>query len=266
MGTHVRNPHRLVPVTVTGVERPAEELVRVTLHAPEFRDTPGFAPDEYFGLVMPQEGQRFKPFRMGHNPRASVSFIPRSERPTLRWYTVRHYRPADAEVDVDVVTHGDNGPGSAWFNRVRPGDTAGFLGCHPVWEPAQGRLLIVADPSSLPAARRMLSHLEATDPASLGTTEVVVVGADEGMVEPGFADYWAPLVARLHVTRTPSAASADEIARLFTVEGWDMPDTVWACGEGGMAKKVRNLAVKTWGVNSKAITWVPYWFEGRPRP
>jgi len=251
---------------VTGVERPADELVRVTLHAPEFRETGGFAPDEYFGLVMPQEGQQFKPFRMGHNPRASVMFVPRAERPALRWYTVRHYRPTRAEVDVDVVTHGDNGPGSAWFNRVRPGDTAGFLGCHPVWDPSPGRLLIVADPSSLPAARRMLDHLEGTDPASLSSTEVVVAGAGDTMVEPGFAERWAPHVARLHVTTTPSAASAEEIERLFARDGWDIPDTVWACGEGAMAKQVRNLAVKRWGIDSKAVTWVPYWFEGRPRP
>nr|MDK8673292.1 siderophore-interacting protein [Corynebacterium sp. MSK189]MDK8673734.1 siderophore-interacting protein [Corynebacterium sp. MSK189] len=37
-------------------------------------------------------------------------------------------------------------------------------------------------------------------------------------------------------------------------------------GEGDLAKKVRGLAVKDWGLSSDDVTWVPYWFYGRARP
>ena len=60
------------------------------------------------------------------NVRTAVAQIPEAQRPEMRWYTVRALRPEAAEIDVDIVVHGDSGPGSAWALRAAPGDRVGF--------------------------------------------------------------------------------------------------------------------------------------------
>ena len=51
------------------------------------------------------------------NVRASIAAIPEDVRPDLRWYTIRSHDRAAGRIDVDIVTHGDSGPGSAWTVR-----------------------------------------------------------------------------------------------------------------------------------------------------
>ena len=104
--------HELIPVTLT-----ANKRIRLRLHRLTF-----------FGLVMPQAEQEFTPFPVdGINLRSAVSAIDEERRPDLRWYTIRALHSEEATVDVDVVTHGDSGPGSRWIRRAQAGDTAGFF-------------------------------------------------------------------------------------------------------------------------------------------
>lgn len=80
-----------------------------------------------------------------------------------RAYTIRHHRPADREVDIDVVLHG-NGPAARWASVARPGDRAriaGPRGRRPDFDGAT-RLLLAADESALPAALTILDQLPAT--------------------------------------------------------------------------------------------------------
>lgn len=48
--------------------------------------------------------------------------LPEGQRLPMRTYTIRALRPARAEVDVEFVLHGDNGPASRWAMDARPGD------------------------------------------------------------------------------------------------------------------------------------------------
>ena len=261
--------HALIPVTLTANELIRPRLHRLTFHAEAFRTYDLAGPDEFFGLVMPQTGQEFTPFPVdGVNLRAAVAAIDEETRPDLRWYTIRALHPEEATIDVDVVTHGDSGPGSRWILRAQPGDTAGFFTCNEMWRPTEAAQLLVADASALPALRHILSYQEEHDPAKLGSTDVVAVVTSDDEVEPGLTDRWESRVRSMRVLRTEPHKEADSVVATLKADyaGAPTPGYVWVSGEGDLAKKVRGLVVRDWGLSSDDVTWVPYWFYGRARP
>ena len=261
--------HELIPVTLTANRRIRPRLHRLTFYAEAFRTYTLSGPDEFFGLVMPRAEQEFTPFPVdGINLRSAVSAIDEERRPDLRWYTIRALHPEEATIDVDVVTHGDSGPGSRWILRAQPGDTAGFFTCNEMWRPTEAAQLLVADASALPALRHILSYQEEHDPAKLGSTDVVAVVTSDDEVEPGLTDRWESRVRSMRVLRTEPHKEADSVVATLKADyaGAPTPGYVWVSGEGDLAKKVRGLVVRDWGLSSDDVTWVPYWFYGRARP
>lgn len=264
--------HQLITVTVTANEQLAEHVRRLSLAAPEFRDLQLSAPDEFFGLLMPPEGQVFQPFQpFPGNIRSIVSEIDEETRPNLRWYTVRNLDQHAGILDVDVVTHGDTGPGSHWALRAEPGDTAGVYTCNGIWSRPASAGLYIADATAVPALRSILEHLAEHEPAQLADTHIVVVAPSEGHLEPGFAEEWADRVATLRMSHTTPDDRAAHIERLldtWTREGHPAADVdyVWACGEEHVAKTARTVAVKKWGIDPSSVGWAVFWFLGRARP
>src|SRR5690606_33843997 len=83
------------------------------------------------------------------------------ERPVGAYYTVRHWRPERAEIDMLVVLHGDEGNVSPWALRAQPGDRVALWGPRTMWEPpdAPDWYLLVADDTGLPAVAGILEQL-----------------------------------------------------------------------------------------------------------
>ncbi len=123
-----RDTFEQFPMTVTAVRTLSEPVRRITFQAPEFGQYTPSGPDEYFALIFPaRPGQAVvMPNADRVNVRTTVAQIPEAQRPQMRWYTVRALRPDAGEIDVDIVVHGDSGPGSAWALRAAPGDRVGF--------------------------------------------------------------------------------------------------------------------------------------------
>ena len=115
------------PATVVGVDDLGAGMRRVTCQSPQLRTFVPLGPDEYVGLPMPPAGRPLVlPDPEPVNVRASVAAVPEPDRPALRWYTIRDHDPVRGRVEIDIMTHGDSGPGSAWTCRVRPGDPVGI--------------------------------------------------------------------------------------------------------------------------------------------
>ncbi|GAA4821450.1 siderophore-interacting protein [Tomitella cavernea] len=265
--------HRIIPVTVTANERLAENVRRLTFTAPAFADHRLSSPDEYFGLLMPRDGRAFRWFDpdAAANIRAAVTALPADERPELRWYTIRRLDPAAAAIDVDVVTHGDDGPGSRWVLRAAPGDTAGVYTCGGIWwRPAERRLL-VADATAVPALRSVLEFLAAHHPGELASTHVLALAASDAELEPGLVEQWARRVGTLELVYAPEDRQCAETARILQQWARDGHPAarvpyVWACGEADLAKAARTMAVKAWGLDVERANWATYWIRGRARP
>lgn len=124
---------------VVAVTQLAPPFVRVTLRGVDLTDFTAPGPADHVKLFLPG---------------------PRSV-PHARDYTPAAFRPDGVdgpELDLDIVLHGDSGPASAWAARVQPGDRVTIGGPRGSWLPPEDatRVVLVADETALPAARRWL--------------------------------------------------------------------------------------------------------------
>jgi NADPH-dependent ferric siderophore reductase len=146
-------------VRVSGVHQLSPTLRRLTLTGEALTTYSRFGPDEYFGLLIPPAGEAVRLITSdAADPRAAVAELPAAARPHLRWYSVRDHRPQVGELDVDMVTHGDNGRASHWAENVRVGDEAGFVESGYLYAPPVEvtTQLFVADETALPALGALL--------------------------------------------------------------------------------------------------------------
>ena len=147
--------YQLFDITLARRTQVSASLVRFTFTGPEG------SLDPLFEIAKLEEHDWYGAYRA----------LPDAQRPSARTYTIRALRPEKAEVDVEFVLHGDNGPASRWAMHARPGDRLAMtapdanaegprLGYE--WKPPQGvrRILIIADETALPAAAGILETLD----------------------------------------------------------------------------------------------------------
>ncbi|WP_406206231.1 siderophore-interacting protein [Kitasatospora sp. NBC_01560] len=92
-----RRPRPTHDVEVTAVAPLTSALARITLSGPTLADLGCEHPTQWVKLAIPEGPSRA--------------------------YTIRHHRPAEREVDIDMVLHG-SGPLARWASVARPGDRA----------------------------------------------------------------------------------------------------------------------------------------------
>lgn len=255
-----RAQHSCFRVSVRVVEDLTTHMRRLTLAAPELVDYATLGPDEYIGLLMPQPGQPLGPLPTSgsSNIRADVEAIPEAVRPDLRWYTVRAHRSAAGEVDVDVMVHGDEGPGSAWVLGARVGDEAGLqTGCASYHSALpMGDHLVVGDETAAPAIAAILEQQ-----FSGVRLQVVLEVPDRSWVPalPGGRDAEIVVVER---GDGPSGSAALPAVRAFAA---GTPAFAWICGEQTMVKDIRRHVVRDLGVDRRNVYHCAYWILGRSR-
>ena len=98
---------------VTAVEQLAPELVQVTCGGGDLRTFAQLGPDQFVYVLAPPAGRSELTIDASFSWSAYEA-MPEAERPVGAYYTVRRWRPDVAEIDLVVVTHGDDGEGSRW--------------------------------------------------------------------------------------------------------------------------------------------------------
>ncbi|MEJ5866892.1 siderophore-interacting protein [Pseudokineococcus sp. 5B2Z-1] len=260
-GTARRRPVRqrlaavAVPVRVSAVRRVTPSVVRVTLAGEDLRAAPALGADQYFRLLLPRPGQE-RP-RLPETERwwPEMQAMPADERPVLRNYTVRDARPADGELDVDLVAHGETGPASAWALRAAPGDEVGVIVQDTCFAPPAGteHVLLVADATGVPAAAGILAALPA------GTTATVLVevptaqDAPDLPVRDGVEVSW-------RVAGDAGSLLEDVAARSLPSEGV----YAWVAGEAALATSVRRHLVRERGLGKDDVYFCGYWRADAP--
>ena len=251
-------------VTVTRVQQLNPVMRRVTLAAPELRTYSLLGPDEYFGLLMPgADGHLHLPDPERSNVRAAISEMPEDEQPGLRWYTIRSLRRDVGEIDVDIVTHGDSGPGSAWATAVEVGDTAAFRSGGALYSSFDaGRQLIVADESAVPALLAILEERSARGLPGLGEGVDAHVDVPSTEVLDGLD---VPAAVAVHVRGADAPGSAVLAALVADPAATADLDYAWLCGESGLATSLRRHLVQQVGMDKRSITFSGYWKLGAAR-
>lgn len=255
--------HSLLSCTVWSVTDPCPNLRRITLHSPDFIGYHPSGPDEYFGLVMPQSGQSFSPFECSDiNIRAAIARLPEDIRPNLRWYTVRKVDPERGLLSFDVVLHAA-GPGASWVSTAQPGDTCGFWTAQSLWQPTTAPQVLIADATGTPA---LLSILDRLPSPALARCSVAVCTPSLLDVELPALTSYAPRLAHCAITETSAADAPATIEH--TLSTWHLTGTkkLWASGEDRLVKAARRYGIHRLGIPASEITFVPFWYEGKPRP
>lgn len=252
-----RSAARTFAAEVVAVDELTPRMRRLTLAAHEFADVVPLGLDEYVGLLLPRD--ETTPLVMpvadaGENIRAAVAVLPDRVRPDLRWYTVRSVRPERGEIDIDMVVHGDDGPGTRFARRARPGVPVGVREGTALYNPpgGGGAQVLIGDETALPAIARILE-------GSGGRPHPRV------FIETTDATARLPLAAPVRwVDRAGTPGAALEAA----VRNATLPERIdyaWICAERTGVQHIRRHLVIDRAVPRSRITFSGYWRLGEPR-
>ncbi|UFU04496.1 siderophore-interacting protein [Ruania suaedae] len=171
-----RPAYRPYAVSVRALRRLTPHFVRVTFTGPQLQWFGTDGDDQRIKLLFPCADGTLDD--IGADDEATCLSgswyerwrgLPVESRGAIRTYTVRAVRPDQAEVDVDMVAHGETGPASRWVGQARVGDrlvisgpdvrSAGSAGGRD-WAPGDAReVLLAGDETAAPAICAILERL-----------------------------------------------------------------------------------------------------------
>ncbi|MFB4354487.1 siderophore-interacting protein [Microbacterium sp. LS_15] len=264
----------LLHLTVLRTERLAPHWIRVTLGGGEIAKFRPMGFDQWFRLFLPIGGDA----GLDRVPaKANKMFgylkflrIPDGERPVMRNYTVRAYRPAtadcSAEIDVDFVLHGSAadgtaGPASRWAETCEPGENVLIIDEGLAFNPQRGvdRVVLIGDETALPAISSICASLP--DHAT-GTALIEVPSDDDALDFPHPAGIDVVWLTRPHEFPPGSRA----LAQLHDLALPESPFHAYAAGEQSLASGVRKHLVGERGVDKNAVSFCGYWKLGAASP
>jgi NADPH-dependent ferric siderophore reductase len=252
----MRTRRRYFVTTVAARHRVSANTVRFTLAAPEFGDFRPLGSDEFFALVIPRPGRAFPALDIedDEDPRTALNAMPDAIRPDIRWYTVRRHRPSLAEIDVDIVLHGESGPASRLATHARPGDQVGFREASAAYLPeADGHQLLIADETALPALSAILECAPGLDASVI--------------IEVPYAEDLPPIATDLDLrvlTRGAARPGSLAVEAAAAVARERELGYAWVCGERATATETRRRLVDQ-GVDKDMIMFSGYWRLGEAR-
>ncbi|MEN5017339.1 siderophore-interacting protein [Erwinia sp. Eh17-17] len=225
--------------------------------------------------------------------------MPQEIRPIARTYTLRHVNAGAAEVEVEFVMHGTEGPASAWALSAEPGAALQMVAPNAAcptssggyeWDPHPDveRALVIADETALPAAKAILEQLAGWQhPPQLQVfLEVPKRGDCIDLSHYRFADiHWLPReesgashgeallsAVQQRVTLPESALVRGELRE--ESEGdilWDRADSAdrrfhgWVAAESSAVKQLRRYLIGERGLSPECISFMAYWSRGPRR-
>jgi NADPH-dependent ferric siderophore reductase len=175
--------------------------------------------------------------------------------PVLRAFTVSGFDAGTRQLTFDVAGH-DDAPATVWARTARAGDEVRLFGMRRDWALGDDafRHLVVADPSSLPAAAAIVASL----PDGLDVTVVAeTVHAEDRTLLPvrrGVRVRW--------VTGPTSRGIGSPLERAVR-ELRPAPDTqVWLAAESGVVRALRRHLLQERGIDRMRLQAAAYWMDG----
>ncbi|MEV4624823.1 siderophore-interacting protein [Micromonospora sp. NPDC049523] len=212
-------PYRVFGVEVLHARRLSPSFLRVTFTGPDLGAFADNGYDQRIKLILPLPDTGLTDMPVGPDWYPRWRELPAERRNPIRTYTVRAVRPGAAEVDVDLVLHGDGGPASRWAVAARPGSTAALLGPDAGYPGVHGglefhppvgtdRLLLAGDETAVPAIGSILERLPA-DAYGEALLEVPVSGDHLPIAgPPGVRVTWLPRDGAEHGSQLVPAVRA----------------------------------------------------------
>jgi NADPH-dependent ferric siderophore reductase len=213
-------PYRCFTVRVKRADRLTPHFIRVTFHSDDLQYFGTDCLDQRIKVVLPLAETGLDTFPQGGDWWDAWRALPNEQRNPFRTYTVRAVRPAEREVDVLFVSHGDSGPASSWVANATAGDEAILVGPNALspdsasgiaWNPgASRRLLLAGDETAAPA---ILAILESLPHDATGSVFIEVPDAADVLpvVAPDGVDVtWLPRADERAAASVARAASGPD--------------------------------------------------------
>ncbi|MFS0713637.1 siderophore-interacting protein [Microbacterium sp. 2P01SA-2] len=265
----------LVRLEVLRAERLAPHWMRVTLGRGDIDRFVPLGYDQWFRLFLPLGGDE----ALDRIPaKANKLFgylkylrIPEGERPVMRNYSVRAYRPAGpaggAEIDVDFVLHGSGptaGPASRWASQAHAGESVVVIDEGLRFNPERGvdHVLLVADETGAPAVASICASLPET---ASGTAFIEAPSSDDVLeieAPPGVEVRW---LVRAPDAKPGSAALA-ALSSLAPGASSAQPLHAFVVGEQSLPTTARRMLIADHGIPKEQISFIGYWREGVSSP
>jgi NADPH-dependent ferric siderophore reductase len=268
--------YRPFSVSVARVRRLGPSFLRVTFTGDDLEHFGADCLDQRIKVVLPVDGMPMCDLfgdDAGADWYGTWRALPDEQRNPLRTFTARAVRPAEREVDVDFVCHGDTGPATRWALAARPGDELLLVGPNALcedsrnvgieWRPGEARsLLLAGDETAVPAICGILESLDGT---ASGHVFLEVPSADDALdisVPPGVTVTWLarndlPHGDRLSEAVRHWAAGHPPLHGSFGLYAW-------LAGEAGTVKGLRRFLVREAGLDRSQVAFMGYWRAGRP--
>ncbi|MGQ4518180.1 siderophore-interacting protein [Dermabacteraceae bacterium P13077] len=288
----LKEPYALFDTRITARHFISPTLLRITLSGPDLALVGTTGLDQRIKLLFVRDDAHADAILARNAPwRELYSSLPEDEKPVARTYTFAELRPAQCEVDIDVVIHDGHahGPGSAFAleapygSRVimsgPRGDVPGHDELGIAWYPDYDILqnvLLVGDETALPAIRGILKQL----PAQVSGRAVIEVpypeDIDEEVTAPdGVEVVWCvrdagqTAFAQLPFPVTEEDKKAfyagDEDEMLWQEEAEPGQWLGWVAGETQWVAKIRSAARRA-GIAKRQASFMGYWRKGARHP
>jgi len=239
-------------LTVKSAVYLSPHMIRVTFAGPELEGFPLHQEGANCKLVLPREGESRAEFEGYFAPDG-----PHEKVHPVRTYTVRAYRPESAELDIDFVAHGEEGPATRWAQAAKPGSFLGFFG------PSQKKIkefyadwyLVAADLSAMPVAEAVLEQMPRD---AKGVALFEVPSKDD------IREIFAPDNVSIHwlILSDPHAASTAQIDFISSMEWPDGAVQTCIAGESSVIRSIRDYLHNTRQVPRKDTYISGYWKIG----
>jgi NADPH-dependent ferric siderophore reductase len=181
--------------------------------------------------------------------------LPSPVKPTKRTYTIVAYDAGDKTLTLDMIDHGDSGPGSIWARNARVGDSVKTTGVGKKSQVlAADWYLFVGDMSAIPA---LTVHLGQLSKQARGYALIEVPNEKE--IRP--IDH--PDSVKIDWVINPSCVSGESVlsARVMRLRPPPGELFAWVAGEFSSVSEIRRHLSRL-GL-SKASSYVsPYWKHG----
>ncbi len=186
----------------------------------------------------------------------NVFLLPDGRRATIRTITPRRLDADAAELELEIVDHGQ-GPASEWARTAVAGQPAAVSGPargYPIPEDAE-RFLLAGDESALPAIGQLLEALPHDRPVSVHVEVEHPAAGTELPPHPTAQVTW-------HV-RPSAKPPGDTLVDAVRADPLTGATRIWAAGEAAAMQRIRRHLFDERAV-SRPHTWIRgYWKSGR---
>ena len=255
--TDIRELRRPPPpfrrVRVASITEIGPRLRRITVSGEELEGLVVDEPAASVRLLLPSTGELVIPQWTGNE-----FLLPDGSRPLIRTFTPRALRTRPAELDIDIVLHGDAGA-SGWARRAAIGDPVAVSGTGRGYaiDPGSDPLVLLGDETAIPAISQIL---EAAPPEMQVVVHIEVMDADGRVALPAH-----PRARVAWHDLRDGGAPGSALTPALAAEPLPPGARVWAAGEAAAMQQIRRRLSER-GVDRSRATVRGYWKVGRAGP